>query len=93
MKECGLYYTKCKNTRHLDKDCTGSKSMHASIDPSYVLVKSSKDDVYAKFVGKNRNHAYIFNNGIGTKNKSIWVPKSLVTNLQGPKQIWIPKIN
>jgi hypothetical protein len=26
------------------------------MDPSYVLVKTSKDDVYAKFVGKNRNH-------------------------------------
>jgi hypothetical protein len=52
MKECGLYCSKCKNTRHLDKDCTSIKIMHASIDPSYVLVKSSKDDVYAKFVEK-----------------------------------------
>jgi hypothetical protein len=50
MKEYGLYCSKCKNTRHLDKDCTGSKIMHGSIDPSYVLVKSSKGDVYAKFV-------------------------------------------
>jgi hypothetical protein len=59
MKECGLYCSKCKNTRHLDKDCTSSKIMHASIDPSYVLVKSSKGDVYAKFVGKNRNLGFI----------------------------------
>jgi hypothetical protein len=66
MKECGLYCSKCKNTEHLDKDCTGSKIMHASIDPSYVLVKSSKGDVFAKFVGK-KNHAHISNNGIGTK--------------------------
>jgi hypothetical protein len=35
--------------------------MHASIDPSYVLVKSYKDDMYAKFVGK-KNHAHISNN-------------------------------
>jgi hypothetical protein len=81
MKECGLYCSKCKNTGHLDKDCTGSKIVHASIDPSYVLVKSFKGDVYAKFVGKNRNHAYIFNNGIGTKKRPIWVSKALVTNL------------
>jgi hypothetical protein len=93
MKECDLYCSKCKNTRHLNKDCTGSKIMHASIDPSYVLVKSSKGDVYAKFVEKNRNHAYISNNGIGTKRKSIWVPKTLVTNIQGPKQVWAPKRN
>jgi hypothetical protein len=59
MKECGLYCSKCKNTGHLDKDCTSSKIMYASIDPSYVFVKSSKGDVYAKFVGRNRNHAHI----------------------------------
>jgi hypothetical protein len=81
MKECGLYCSKCKNTRHLDKDCTGSKIMHASIDPSYVLVKLSKGDVYAKFVANNRNQAYISNNDIGTKKRSIWVPKALVTNI------------
>jgi hypothetical protein len=90
IKECGLYCSKCKNTGHLDKDCTGSKIMHASIDPSYVLVKSSKGDVYATFVGKTRNHARVSNNGIGIKRKSIWVPKALVTNLQGPKHVWVP---
>jgi hypothetical protein len=93
MKECGLYCSKCKNTRHLVKDCTDSKIMHASIDLSYVLVKSSKGNVYAKFVGKNRNHTYIYNNGIDPKRKSIWVPKVLVTNLHGPKQVWVPKRN
>jgi hypothetical protein len=80
MKECGLYCPKCKNTGHLDMDCTGSKIIHASIDPSYVLVKFSKGDVYTKFVEKNKKHAYIPNNGIGTKKRSIWVPKGLVTN-------------
>jgi hypothetical protein len=93
MKECGLCCSKCKNIRHLDKDCTGSKIMYASIDPSYMLVKSSKGDVYAKFVGKNRNHSHISKNGIATKRKSIWVPKALVTNLQGPKQVWVSKRN
>jgi hypothetical protein len=38
------------------------------MDTSYVLVKSSKVNIYAKFVGKNGNHAYVSNNGIGTKN-------------------------
>jgi hypothetical protein len=93
MKECGLYYSKCKNTGDLDKDCTGSNIMHASIDPSYVLVKSSKGDVYVKFVEKNRNHAHISNNDIDIKTKSIWVPKALVTNLEGPKQVWVSKRN
>jgi hypothetical protein len=93
MKECGLYCSRCKNTGHLDKDCTGSKIMPTSIGPSYVLMKYSKGDVYAMFVGKNTNHAHISKNGIGTKSKSIWMPKALVTNLQGPKQDWVTKRN
>jgi hypothetical protein len=86
MKECGLYYSKYKNTGHLDKDCTGSNIMHAFIDQYYVLVKSSKGDVYPKFVGKKRNNAHISNNDIGTKRKSIWVSKTLVTNLKDPNK-------
>jgi hypothetical protein len=91
MKECGLYCSKCKNIVHLEKDCTGSKIMHVSMDPSYVLVKSSKGDVYAKFVGKNRNHAHISNNRIGIKKRSIWVLNALVANIQGLKHVWVPK--
>ena len=30
---------------------------------------------------------------VGPKKKAIWVPKTLVTNLQGPKQVWVPKKN
>jgi hypothetical protein len=89
MKECGLYCSKCKNIGYLNKDCTGSKIMHASIDSSYALVKSSRGDIYAKFIRKNRNHTYIFNNDIVTKKKSIWVSKVLVTNIKGPKQVWV----
>jgi hypothetical protein len=81
IKECGLYWFKCKNTGHLVKYCTGSKIMYASIDPSYVHVKSCKADVYAKFVRKNRNNAFTPKNGIDTKKRSIWVAKALVTNL------------
>jgi hypothetical protein len=71
MKECGLYCAKCKNTGHLEKNCTGNKDVLFVIDPSSVLVNSSKGDVYAKFVGKNRNHAHVSNNVIGTKKRSI----------------------
>jgi hypothetical protein len=38
--------------------------------------------VKAKFVGTSL---------LGPKKKVIWVPKSLVTNLEGPKQVWVPK--
>jgi hypothetical protein len=53
-----------------------------SLSSCFVLKKNSKGEVYAKYVGKDRN-VYI--------NTSIWVPKILVTNMQGPKNIWGPK--
>ena len=97
VKESGLFCAKCKNTGHLEKDCIGVKSMSFVVmNASYVLKRSSDGNVYAKFVGKNRKNAHAFNNVVSTndtKKRSIWVPKALVTNLQGPKQVWVPKTN
>jgi hypothetical protein len=50
-------------------------------DSCYVLTKGEKG-VHAKFVGTPI---------VDPKKKAIWVPKSLVTNLQEPKQVWVPK--
>jgi hypothetical protein len=50
-------------------------------NPSYVLCRASDGYVYAKFVGSY--YEYI--------EWSIWVPKTLVTNLKGPIQEWVPK--
>jgi hypothetical protein len=52
-------------------------------DSCYMLTKRA-NGVQAKFIG-----API----VGSKKKAIWVPKSFVTNLQGPKKVWIPKKN
>ena len=42
--------------------------------------------------GVNGVHAKVVGTPIvGSKKKAIWMPKSLVTNLQGPKQVWVPK--
>jgi hypothetical protein len=46
-----------------------------------MLVKGA-NGVKAKFIGTPI---------MGPKKKVIWVPKTLVTNLQGPKQVWVPK--
>ena len=46
-----------------------------------MLIKGT-NGVKAKFIGAP---------WMGSKKKAIWVPKSLVTNLQGPKQVWVPK--
>jgi hypothetical protein len=53
-----------------------------SLSSCFVLKNNSKGEVIAKYVGNNRN-VYL--------NTSIWVPKILVTNMQGPKNIWGPK--
>ena len=45
-----------------------------------MLVKGA-NGVKAKFIDTP---------SVGPKKKAIWVPKTLVTNLQGPKQVWVP---
>jgi hypothetical protein len=46
-----------------------------------MLVKGAKG-VKAKFIGTPI---------VGSKKKTIWVSKTLMTNLKGSKQVWIPK--
>jgi len=97
VQECGLFCTKCKNIGHIENDCIGAKSMTYNVlNASYMLNRSSNGNVYAKNIGKNKRNVHAFRNDVftnGTKKRSIWVPKALVTNLQGPKQIWVPKTN
>jgi hypothetical protein len=60
--------------------CKNKKTI--SFDASYVLRKNANGNVCAKFVSLPIS---------GTKRKSIWVLKALVTNIQGTKQVWVPK--
>ena len=64
----------------MDKKSQANVSL-IKINSFYVLTKGT-NGVKAKFIGTP---------WIGSKNKAIWMPKSLVTNLQGPKQVWVPK--
>jgi hypothetical protein len=87
MRNNGRYYKSCKQVGHIEQQCMNKKS-HANVssiklDSFYVLTKDT-NSVHAKFIGAP---------WMGSKKKAIWVPKSLVTNLQGPKQVWIPKKN
>ena len=72
---------------HVEQYCKNkNKNTNVSsikFDSCYLLTKGA-NGVKAKFIG-----API----VGSKKKAIWVPKSLVTNLQGPKQVWVPKKN
>ena len=87
VKSNGRFCNKCKQVGHLDLNCNKiNKNKKIANVPyifysCYVFTKGGKG-VHAKFVGISI---------VGPKKKAIWVPKSLFTNLQGPKQVWIPK--
>ena len=87
VKNNGQFCTSCKQVCHKEHECKNkSKNANVSsikINSFYVLTKGT-NGVKAKFIGTP---------WMGSKKKAIWVPKSLVTNLQGPKQVWIPKKN
>jgi hypothetical protein len=61
---------KCMAKVDVNHQCKSKKAV--SLDPSYILKKDSKGVVCAKFVGRSLGC---------NKNKSIWVPKILVTNI------------
>jgi hypothetical protein len=87
VRNNGRYYESYKQVDHIEQQCMNKKAQakvsSIKLDSFYVLTKDT-NGVKAKFIGVPR---------MGSKKKAIWVPKSLVTNLQGPKQIWVPKKN
>ena len=74
---------KKENVKGVDvkKGKTISSNKAGDFNPSYVLCRASDGHVYAKFVGSP--YEYI--------EWSIWVPKTLVTNVKGPITKWVPK--
>jgi hypothetical protein len=48
---------------------------------SYVIMRNKFGRVFAKYVGPHHK----------SPKTCVWVPKSLVTNVRGPKQVWVPK--
>ena len=85
MKEGeGATKEKEKNTMRGSDAKKGNASLPnkaGDFNPSYVLCRASDGHVYAKFVGSP--YEYI--------EWSIWVPKTLVTNIKGPITKWVPK--
>jgi hypothetical protein len=82
VKECDEVCHKCHKKVHVKKNCPKFKNVSLPcFEHCYVLSHNAKG-VHATFVGTSI---------IGTKKKAIWVQKSLVTNIRGPKQIWVPK--
>ena len=85
VKNNDRFCNRCKQGRHVEQYCK-NKTTNVSLikfDSCYLLTKGV-NGVKAKFVGTPI---------VASKKKAIWVPKSFVTNLQGPKQVLVSKKN
>jgi hypothetical protein len=88
VKDNGWFCNRYKQVGYIEQNCNTNKNKLPNLssikfDSCYMLYKGA-NGVKAKFIGTPI---------VGPKKKAIWVPKSLVTNLQGPKQVWVPKKN
>jgi hypothetical protein len=73
------------NTNHVLHANTSyvSHMSYHDFDASYVLMRNKFGRVIILYVGPYHKRS----------NTCVWVPKCLVTNMRGPKQIWVPKNN
>jgi hypothetical protein len=75
------FYTSCKQVGHIEQKCMNKKAQanvsSIKLDSFCVLTKGT-NGVKDKFISAP---------WMGSRKKAIWVPKSLVTNLQGPKKV------
>ena len=87
VKNNGQFCNRCKQVGHVEQYCKNKNKQ-----PNVSSIKF--DSCYLLTMGVNGVHdKFIGTPIVGSKKKAIWVPKSLVTNLQGPKQVWVPKKN
>ena len=81
----GLDYISPKNKRTTSGVVIGDKTPRSDFvgnkNPHHILYVDYYGDVHAKYVGPID----------GFVEYSIWVPKTLVTNLRGPIERWGPK--
>jgi hypothetical protein len=71
-----------KATNHVSNvDANASYMPYHAFDASYVLMKNKHGKVIALYVGSHHKRPKTY----------VWVPKVLVTNMKGHKQVWVPK--
>jgi hypothetical protein len=88
VKNIGSYYQHCQVTGHHTRECplpTISKNF-TMYENNYFLLSKVKGQVKARFIGK------LTKDEKKKLPKQLWVPKALVTHVQGPKLGWVPKI-
>ena len=93
IKEVGSYWQHCQVTGHHTRECTLPsrhlptlpKNYSSMFQNKHFLLSKVKGKVKAKFIGK------IAKESKKKLPKQLWVPKALVTHVQGPKLVWVPK--
>jgi hypothetical protein len=86
VKGNGRFCNRCKQVGHIEQYCKTNKNKQPNVcsirfNSCYMLVKGA-NGVKAKFIGTPI---------VVSKKKVIWVPKTLVTNLQRPNQVGCQK--
>ncbi|PVH66915.1 hypothetical protein PAHAL_1G382100 [Panicum hallii] len=93
IKKVGSYCQHCQVTGHHTRECTLPsrpltklpKNYSSMFQNNHFLLSKVKGKVKAKFIGK------IAKESKKKLPKQFWVPKALVTHVQGPKLVWVPK--
>jgi hypothetical protein len=71
-----------KATNHVSNfDANASYTPYHAFDASYILMKNKHGKVIALYIGPHHKRP----------KTCVWVPKVLVTNVKGSKQVWLPK--
>jgi len=72
----------CREKRHLGKDCPkGNPQTPNLVHYDFTKLRKDQAGTCATRVIKSPR----------TSIRAIWVPKHLLTNLDGPNNIWVPK--
>jgi hypothetical protein len=71
------------NTNHASYANTSyvSHMSYHDFDASYVLMRNKFSKIVALYIGPHHKRSKTY----------VWVPKCIVTNIRGTKQVWIPK--
>lgn len=94
IKEVGSYCQHCEVTGHHTRECPLPNRPSPKLPPNYkstfndyhYLLSKVGGKVKARFIGKDIKGMK------GKLPKQLWVPKSLVSHIQGPKLAWVPKL-
>ena len=93
IKENGFYCNHCMITGHHTRECPIPNcplpellsNFNSMYENNMFFFSKVKGKVKAKFIGKD------IKSKKGKLPKQLWVPKVLVTHVQGPKLVWVPK--